>query len=49
MEKDLMEIESKVAEFCKKYGCTLEVNTLSQGRNADGEIILVKVCSKIQT
>lgn len=49
MEKDLIEIEYKVAEFCKKYGCTLDVNTLSQGRNAEGEIILLKVCSKIQT
>lgn len=47
MDKDLKEIENKVEEFCKKYKCTLEINILSNGRDHNGNIQFMKVCSKI--
>ena len=48
MEQDLKEIEEKVMQFCKKYNCILEIDTLTAGRTTNGDIIPIKVCTKIK-
>ena len=49
MKEDLKEIENKIMEFCKKYNCSIETHTLSDGRDRNGNIHILKVCSKITT
>lgn len=49
MKEDLKEIENKIMEFCKKYNCSIETHTLSDGRDKNGNIHILKVCSKITT
>jgi hypothetical protein len=49
VKEDLKEIENKIMEFCKKYNCSIETHTLSDGRDKNGNIHILKVCAKIIT
>ena len=49
MKEELKEIEHKIMSFCEKYNCSLETNTLRNGRDNKGDIVVIKVCSKIIT
>lgn len=48
MGNDLEEIEKLLLDFCKKYNCAVEINTLTSGRNLNNKIVPVKICTKIQ-
>lgn len=48
MEEDLKEIEDKLLQFCRNYNCTIEADTITEGRDTNGKIQVLKVCTKIQ-
>lgn len=48
MEEKIEKIEKDILYFCKRYNCAIEINTLTEGRDIQGNIKVLKICTKIQ-